>query len=420
MVILTILAASLPLLYWWRFKDTRLDRDYTPYAYLGVFGGGWLKGAHRDIKPPLIHWGYWVWFGIVSRLKLRLNQKVRLFSAVGASLTCLMIGLNGNPSSSILLALLLVSPYLWAHMASTEWMTVALLALTVGLDTSIGNTATLAILGLLPLVNQKNILLVVPVAWALGISLVPTTLAVLFAPSMGLLIYILANKRARKWLWEIPKKMGKARALRTHTLKQLHLLTPFLFKLCVLLPIIDPRSPWALVLLIAAVLTISVKQIVPHHLILLAFPLAMCAEPNALFFVAWGILWVLQDWPIWNNPELIYPLTFRDRGNVIRHYGELLGDSDEVVEWLKENTKEGEAIWVNGFENQIYLEANRPSAMLTICEATDVQEEFEKPRVIVHCVNGRQDFNYEGYEHRLITPRGLFTVMERKSKIWMP
>lgn len=205
--------------------------------------------------------------------------------------------------------------------------------------------------------------------------------------------------------------MGKGRTLKDNTLQALHLLTPFLYKFALVLTVCDWSSPWFIVLLVVIGMTVSVKQVVPHHFILWTFPLAMCASPTPLFWVAWGILWVIQDWPIWQRPELLYPLTFRYRAG--GHYGILLDDAMEAVEWIKANTEEGEAIWVNGFENQIYLEANRPSVCMEICEAPR-EEPAILPRVIVHCGTSGAEFDYSGYEHVLISTKGLYTVMKRK------
>lgn len=86
----------------------------------------------------------------------------------------------------------------------------------------------------------------------------------------------------------------------------------------------------------------------------------------------------------------------------------------EVVEWLKANTAPGEAILVNGFENQIYIEANRPAICMDICEAPREADKI-MPRVIVHCGNSAVEMDYTGYEPQLITaPAGLYTVTVRK------
>jgi hypothetical protein len=138
----------------------------------------------------------------------------------------------------------------------------------------------------------------------------------------------------------------------------------------------------------------------------------MAAKPTPLFFAAWAILFLLQDWAIWVKPELLYPATFPFRNSSLRDYGQLLDDADEVVEWLKGNTEESEAVWVNGIENSIYLQANRRAALMSICEAPNELPD-PMPRVIVHSPTA-QEYNYEHYEHQLLSPRGLYSVWTRK------
>ena len=222
---------------------------------------------------------------------------------------------------------------------------------------------------------------------------------------------------AKLWMWQIPKEMGKRRTIRTHILGSLHLYIPFLYKLALVLAIVDYTSPWFTVFLAVVTMGIASRAIMPHHFILWALPLALCANPTPMFFVGWGILWFIQDWPIWKNPKLLYALTFRYRSNQgIRDYGQLLEDADEVIEWLKKYTAEGEAIWVNGAENHIYLDANRPATAMSIIEAQGKEPRLDYPRVIVHSAASPENYDYTpgGYEHALISPHGLYTVLTRK------
>ena len=410
-IVIAILAASTPLLYWWRFRDTPLDRDYGPYAYMGVFNSGYFKNGHRDVKPPLIHWGYWVWVTLTSRFGLSVRGRLRLWPTLMLSVAVFAMGLS-YPISALALALMLISPHLWPHMANTEWLSISLTALALSLHNC--PMVALVSLGLLPLVNQKNALLVPVLIWALGLSWGMAWMALI--PGLLFVVWLFLVGDWRKiilYLWFIPREMGKARTLRRNTLAQLHLLMPGLIKLAMVLAIADWRSPWFVVFLVCVVLTVSVKQVVPHHLILLTFPLALAVNPSGLWFIAWVILWMLQDFLIWLKPDLIYPLTFRFRQG--GHYGVLLDEGLEVVEWLKANTAPGETILVNGFENQIYIEANRPGVCMDICEAPREADKI-MPRVIVHCGNSAVPLDYTGYEPQLVSaPGGLYTVTVRKA-----
>lgn len=225
---------------------------------------------------------------------------------------------------------------------------------------------------------------------------------------------------AKLWLWQMPKRMGKHRHIRSHIVGMLHLYIPFLYKLALILAIVDYTSPWFIVFLVVVAMSIASKGIVPHHFILWALPLALCANPGPMFFVGWGILWFVQDWPIWKNPSLIYPLTFRYKsGSGLRDYGQLLEDSNEVVDWLKKNTAEDEAIWVNGAENHVYLDANRKATAMSIIEAQGVEPRLDFPRVIVHSAATPEHYDYTpgGYEHVLISPHGFYTILQRKGLV---
>lgn len=410
---IALLISLLPLAYWWRFKHAQLDRDYGPYAYCGVFKSGYMKNGHRDIKPPLIHWSYQLWLGFISicRLKLSTPQALRLLPMLSVSIACLLVGVKSGALISLTLALLLCSPYLWAHMANTEWLTVSLLALSMAIPAPYA----WVILGLLPLVNQKNVLLIIPMAWAMGLTVESQALTVAI-PGCIFILWLIFTKRweiAKLWMLDIPKRMGKKRTFKTNVVAVLHLFIPFIHKLILIAMIVDYKSKWFVVFAIVVAMSLSVKQLVPHHFILWALPLALCSQPTPAFFAAWGVLWLLQDYPIWKTPALLYPLTFRFRGSALRDYGELLADSKEAVEWVKAHTDEGEAILVNGIENSFYLECNRPASAMQICEAQG-EETPILPRVIVHSAATGMDIDISGYDHQLITPRGLYSVFTRK------
>ncbi len=176
-----------------------------------------------------------------------------------------------------------------------------------------------------------------------------------------------------------------------------------------------------LVLAVMVVGTILTKQITPQHFIPFALPIAMSARPDALpmALVAWLIVWALRSRLAWQFPAQIYALTFSYAGK--GDYGVMLKDADSIEAWLRDNTKPDEEIWVNGMENQIYLNAMRKPWYLNIPELTTVPE-GTPPRIVVHCANSAlKNFNYDkwGYMPALTADPsrlGLFTILERGTK----
>lgn len=411
------LIALLPLLAFYRFRHTNLDRDFTPYAAPAVFKIGYLEQGHHDIKPPLIHWSYKAWLGCVSWLKLPLPIALRLLQYASVSMACLLVSQSQTNMDhpilgALVLALLLTSPTLWTHMANTEWLTVLFLSLTVSFSNLQGfETYAWLTLGLLPFINQKNALLLVPVMWALGLSPTPTNLAALCIPGMLILSYLSLTGRFKTFLfhvWTMPNRMGKSRTLKQNTLGHLHLLKPGILLMMPFVASLNVASPWALVLVLCILVSLWSKQIVPHHFILWAFPLAMACEPTVMTFVAFAIVWAFRDLAIWIRPANIYPITF---GAPNGDYGMRLDDGEWVARWLEQH--KAKELWVNGMDNNVYLQANIKPWNLVVPEWT---EKFEglPPKHIVHCP-GAIEFDYDkhGYEMKESSPRNSYIIMER-------
>lgn len=403
----------LSLLAWYRFRDTRLDRDFTPYAYPAVMRVGYLTNGAHDIKPPLIHWSYKAWLRIISLLGVSTQgpKELRLLPMIGLALASVCVGIL-SPIQGLAFSLLCASPTLWAHMANTEWLTVLLWSAALWVA-SIHGMQPIAwlLLGLTPWANQKNVLLIAPVARALGLSLQPISLIAL-APSLVIGGYLLATGRGRTF-WEhcvvAPSKMGKSRTLKQNTLGHLHLLKPGLILMMPWIACMDFGSPWALVFLACVAVSLWSKQIVPHHFILWAFPLALASKPGPGAFLAYGVVWALRDLAIWLRPENIYKITF---GAPQGDYGMRLEDGEWVARWLQaRGVKE---VWVNGMDNNVYLQAGVKAWNIVVPEWTQAFEGMP-PKYIVHCP-GSIAFDYDaaGYEMAESSPRNSYLIMERK------
>lgn len=388
----------------WRFRHVPLDRDYTPYAYPAIFGTPYLKDGHQDIKPPLIHWSYKCWLKIIAILSLqsiRPDTMMRALPYLGMTFATLSVERYAW-GTGIVLAFLFASPSLWPHMANTEWLTVVLWSLALNLPP----VPAAFLLGLSLLSNQKNLVLVAVVAWAMGHSPTPTYLLALFTPPALAGLYLLMTGRkalTKKWVLDTPKAFGKARSLKTHTLPSIRLLFPGLALMAVVLA--TAKGPWLGVFVLLLAATIASKQIVPHHLLLLAFPLALASTPSATLFAAFLVVWATRDGLAWLRPALTYPLTFPG-------YELTFEDQKEVLEWLDENTTPDETIWVNGWENQVYLYSKRKAWGIQIPELFTAPEVGKAPRVIIHC-RGSAPFDYDaqGYKRILTSRLGGYSVM---------
>lgn len=408
------LALAIVILSYWRFKDVPLDRDWTPYAYPAINRTPWLTAGHQDIKPPLIHWSYKLWAIVTSTPSTEtLRAWVRALPVI-ANLCSVTLLESYTSGAGLLLALLVSLPTMWTHMANTEWLTVFLLSVAVGTSATLPPIAWLA-LGLLPWANQKNVLLIAPVAWAL--HLYPTgigTIALLVAPSLFLLLYLALTGRMGKfitWCWTIPAQFGKKRTLRANTLGHLHLLKPGLF---LMLPLVATmNTTWGLVLLAMVAVAISSKQVMPHHFLLLALPIALGASISTASLLAFGLAWILIDLPCWLRPSLVYPLTFADKSGA--HYGMVLGEGEWVAQWMRLNAPEEDTIWVNGIENNVYLQCGLKAWAIIIPELT-VTPEGTPPRHIIHCRgNVPYDYDANGYEMADASPLGGLVIMRRKN-----
>ncbi len=174
-----------------------------------------------------------------------------------------------------------------------------------------------------------------------------------------------------------------------------------------------------LVLAVMVVGTLLTKQITPQHFIPFALPIAMSARPECLpmALVAWLIVWALRSRLAWQFPAQIYALTFSYAGK--GDYGLMLKDADSIEAWLRENTKPDEEIWVNGMENQIYLNCMRKPWSLYIPELTTLPE-GTPPRIVVHCAgSANRNFNYDKWGYMPVgdpSRMGMFTILERATK----
>jgi len=79
------------------------------------------------------------------------------------------------------------------------------------------------------------------------------------------------------------------------------------------------------------------------------------------------------------------------------------------------NTTPDEVIWVNGYENQIYLNTKRKAWRIEIPELSGFPD-GEPPRVIVHSAQTAKSFNYDGpgYETEMISNMGYYTLVVKK------
>lgn len=409
-----ILALSIIALAYWRFKDVPLDRDWAPYAYPALHGTGYLENGHQDIKPPLIHWSFKAWATITTGLKSTLPSRLRLLPTLALMLsTALLYPIA--PTASIVLAFLACSPVLWAHMANTEWLTVFLLSVVAATSHHPWSMPLAWIaLGLLPWANQKNVLLIPILIWTLALPLSGAGMLQAALPSLILLTYLALTSRLRgavRWAWTIPASMGKSRTLRRNTLGHLHLLKPGLF---LMLPFVATmQGTWAWVLLAMVALALLSKQVMPHHFLLFALPIALGSTPTVTTWAAFGIAWVLLEAVAWVKPSIVYPLTFADPGG--NHYGMVLQDAEWVTRWLDENEPNEDTIWVNGMENNVYLHSGRKAWAIIVPELREVPQ-GTPPRVIVHC-RGSVDFDYDanGYEMVEASPLGGLVIMRRQN-----
>jgi hypothetical protein len=296
-------------------------------------------------------------------------------------------------------------------MANTEWLTACLLVLAVTLPHPLGLMA----LGLLPWANQKNIVLVALVSLT-GLSRIQWhDCPWLIGPSIFFLTYLTATKRL-KLFWRhcvsIPLQFGKNRKLNRNS--NISLLRAWIWEAAPFLAIANLHSPWLIVLLGMVLLMLATKQIVPHHYLALSPVIAFAIIPSALpaALIAFLLVWLFRSFSIWRHPSQLYLRTFFGANGA--HYGQILEDADTCEEWLRKNTKPDEVIWVNGMENQIYLNAGRKSWGIMVPELTGFPA-GKPPRVVVHCAGSAdKSFDYTDYEPQVISRLGSYTLLVRK------
>ena len=387
------------------------DRDYTPYAYPAIFRTGYLEDGHVDIKPPLIHWAYKLWISSLnicglSRL-ITLQAQLRILPLLGMIFSVLCLSISGHIQGAVVLALLFVSPTLWPHMANTEWLTVTLMASCCILPAPL----QWIVLGLLPWANQKNVFLVLLLAWALHLPLSWDCLY-LCVPSVIILSYLYATDRLEDflhWCWFVPATFGVDRTFKRNTLSAARLLIPCVALLAPFIAVMGVDR-WAALALVVFLVMVWSKQVVPHHFLLVAFPVAMSAAPVALTWVAFLCVWIPRDGICWWNPAITYKFVFSGNGG---DYGSMMADLAKIEKWIRENTPANAVIWVNGIENQVYVNALRKAWRIEIPELKGLPE-GDAPRWIVHCVSGSKKFDYTGYEAEVISTSGNFSLMVKR------
>lgn len=320
-------------------------------------------------------------------------------------------------------------------MANTEWLSLLIITLAVTaaglveplsmafpitpMYAELARGAAWFLLGMLPWVNQKNLLLIPALVIAtMGLQgLRPELENVFFLslPSLLILPYIYLTGRLTK-LWHycftLPKEFGKKRSLKLNT--EFPILRGWIFEAAPFIAIMDLNSPWTIIFAAMVLLMLASKQIVPHHFILLSLPIALGISHISTFpaFIAYAIVLSTRSLYAWKLPNSLYALTF---GNATTNYGMMLEDADTIENWIRESTKADEVIWVNGMENQIYINTMRKAWQINIPELTSLPS-GEPPRVVVHCPqSGIRSFEYEkyGYAPQVISRLGLYVLMVR-------
>ena len=423
--IIIAIFSTLPVIYWWRFRKTPLDRDYCPYAYPAWRHTGYLTSGHIDIKPPLIQWLYKVWLFLMPK-RIPLLYSLRLMPLAGHCATVALLGIYGGWQASLIAGLLYANPYMWPHMANTEWLGALFLALALVLPEPYKQLA----LGVMWLANLKFIPLGLAIggimAWkeagnCFGLLIIawqalPFALATLYLTATGRL------SAFWKFVVVMPRHFGKVRRLLSHT--DIPLIKKSIgIELLPFIACMDWGSEWSWLSVLWVGLCVASKQVVPHHLILLIPLLALAGHLTPMVLVAYMLTLCFRNLILWRKPEWIYRATFGDpiRGT---DYGMMLKDSDAIVRWILSETKPEETIFVNGIDNEIYTNTGRKAWFLTLPEYWELPTDSIPPRVIVHCAmaNKATTWWYEsqeamqrwGWKLELVSPLGLFSVLTRK------
>jgi hypothetical protein len=136
--------------------------------------------------------------------------------------------------------------------------------------------------------------------------------------------------------------------------------------------------------------------------------MALASAPTAFTIGALFIVWALRDGLCLYRPSITYPTTFGGPGG---HYGQMLDDAAKIVAKIPK----GSTIWVNGMENNVYLQADARAVRIEIPELPGVPDfKDSAPLYIVHCATSAKAFDYKDYEPVEISNLGLFTLMQRK------
>jgi hypothetical protein len=332
-------------------------------------------------------------------------------NAALASVATFAIAYVIGPREGLLLALLLTSPTLWGFMAQTEILAVALGSLAISLPSPWNFLAV----GLMPWANQKNVVLAGLLLWFMPRPWVSQEVIALAWPSLAIGLYVVSTGRlkdAKTWLWDVPKGFGKTRTWKANVLSARSLLVPCVMLFAVPVATMGERWEWVAIALIVAGGMVLSKQIVPHHFLLLAFPVALGSNMGLLAWLAYFMVAGWRDLTAWLKPELTYRIAFPG-------YREMLEEAGEIEQWIRANTKPDEVIWVDGMENQIYFNTGRKAWRIEIPELPGIPS-GEAPRVIVFCQSGKRKpngnamFDYSDYKTELISQGGRFVLMVKK------
>jgi hypothetical protein len=394
------------------------DRDFAPYAYPAWQHTGYLTNGHVDIKPPLIHWLYKVWLYILPQSKIQLRYSLRLMPLLGHVATIALLGIYAGWQASLIAALLLVNPYLWPHMANTEWIGAFLIALAVNLH---GWPCQLA-LGMMWIANIKNIPLALCIGLYLSGGISPINPVMWLPISFQCIPLILSTAYLAltgrftvfwKYVFAMMLWFGKTRSFRQHT--DIPLISkPLGIELLPFIACLDWANPWSWGVVFWIALSIAGKQVVPHHLLMLIPFFALGCHLTPFLLVAVALTWAFRSYVLWLRPEMIYKLTFVNptRGT---DYGIMLKDAACISEWIKAETKPDEVILVNGIDNNIYTDTGRRAYTLVLPEWWEYPK--DPPRIVVHCYQANPicaDF-YKKFNYGAVftSKLGLYTVLER-------
>ena len=409
----------LPVVYWWRFRKNPVDRDYACYAYPAWQKTGYLTNGHIDIKPPLIHWLYKLWWILPIK---PIGYKLRLMPLLAHVVTVYLLGLRFGWQASLVAGLLYANPYMWPHMANTEWIGNLCIAIAINLS----GWQSQLILGFMWIANLKFIPFSIALGgyWAYkeaGFSIGIFSMLLQGLPFFLAVGYLIITKRLDvflKYVIVMPKYFGKVRRLFTHT--DIPLIKRALgIELLPFISAMDWKSEWTILSAWWMILNVASKQIVPHHLLMLIPLISASVTLTPMVLAAYTLTLLFRNLVVWKKPELLYAASFGDpvRGT---DYGMMLKDSSYISKWILAETKPDETILVNGIDNEIYTHTGRKAYFFVLPEYWALPDNFNPPRVVVHCAMASQHCTwwYPKWDYKAvyISPMGLFTIMVKGRK----